>query len=88
MKRRLPTRTGAWIAAIAILMLAGGLARADYKSQCLAGIKSIEAAIAKNPPQPLLDRLKQALDSAQQEEVESDWGECVHAIKKAKLPKK
>jgi hypothetical protein len=38
--------------------------------------------------QPVLDQLKKALDAAQQEEVESDWDECVHAIKKAKLPKK
>lgn len=88
LERRLPMRKGVWIAAMAILMLAGGLARADYKSQCLAGIKAIEAAIAKNPPKPVLDRLKQALGSAQQEEVESDWDECVDAIKQAKLPKK
>ena len=81
-------RTGIWIATMAFLMLTGGLARADYKSQCLAGIKAIEAAIAKNPPKPVLDRLKQALDSAHEEEVESDWDECVDAIKKAKLPKK
>jgi hypothetical protein len=81
-------RKGVWVATMSILMLTGGLARADYKSQCLAGIKAIEAAIAKNPPQPVLDQLKKALDSAQQEEVESDWDECVHAIKKAKLPKK
>jgi hypothetical protein len=81
-------RKGIWIAAMAILMLAGGLARADYKSPCLAGIKAIKAAIAKNPPKPVLDRLKQALESAQQEEVESDWDECVDAIKQAKLPKK
>jgi hypothetical protein len=81
-------RKEVWIAAMAILMLAGGLARADYKPQCLAGIKAIEGAIAKNPPKPVLDRLKQALDSAQQEEVESDWDECVDAIKKVKLPKK
>jgi hypothetical protein len=81
-------RKGVWVATMSILMLTGGLARADYKSQCLAGIKAIEAAIAKNPPQPVLDQLKKALDSAQQEEVESDWDECVHAIKKGKLPKK
>jgi hypothetical protein len=32
--------------------------------------------------------LKKTLDTAQQEEVESDWDECIRAIKKAKLPKK
>jgi hypothetical protein len=35
-----------------------------------------------------LDQLQQALDSAQQEEIESDWDECVAAIRKVKLPKK
>jgi hypothetical protein len=43
-------RKGVWVATMSILMLTGGLARADYKSQCLAGIKAMEAAIAKNPP--------------------------------------
>lgn len=81
-------RKGVWVATVSILMLTCGSARADQKSQCLAGIKAIEAAIAKNPAKPVLDRLKRALDSAQQEEAESDWDECVDAIKKAKLPKK
>jgi hypothetical protein len=43
---------------------------------------------SQNPAKPVLDRLKKALDSAHQEEVESDWDECVDAIKRAKLPEK
>ena len=81
-------RNRTWLAAVAILVLAGSPALADDKSACLAGIKSIKAAIARHPPKPVLDQLQQALDSAQQEEIESDWDECVAAIRKVKLPKK
>jgi hypothetical protein len=81
-------RNRTWLAAVAILVLAGSPALADDKSACLAGIKSIKAAIARHPPKPVLDQLQQALDSAQQEEIESDWDECVAAIRKAKLPKR
>lgn len=77
-----------WLTAAAFLLLTGSLAQADDKSQCLSGIKAIKAAIAKKPPQPVLDRLKRALDSAQQEEFESDWDECLDAVKQAQLPKR
>ena len=38
-------RNGVWVATMSLLILIGGSARADYKSQCLAGIKAIEAAM-------------------------------------------
>lgn len=75
-----------WLATVAILLLAGPNAWADDKSACLAGVKAIKAAIAKNPPKEALDRLQKALDSAQQEVFESDWDECLDYIKAAKLP--
>ncbi len=81
-------RNRAWLATVAILVLAGSLARADDKSACLAGIKAIKAAIARHPPKPELDQLQEALNSAEQEEIESDWDECVAAIRKVNLPKK
>ena len=81
-------RNRIWLAAAAFLLLIGSSAWADDRSQCLAGIKAIKAAIAKKPPQPALDRLKRALDSAQQEEFEKDWDECLDAIKQAGLRKK
>ena len=81
-------RNRVWLAAVTILILAGSPALADDKSACLAGIKSIKAAIAQHPAKPVLEQLQQALDSAQQEEIESDWDECVAAIRKVKLPKK
>jgi hypothetical protein len=77
-----------FLAAAALLLLTASSAWADDRSQCLAGIKAIKAAIAKKPAQPVLDRLKRALDSAQQEEFEKDWGECLDAIKEAQLPKR
>ena len=40
------------------------------------------------PPPPVLDQLKRALESAQQEEFEKDWDECVDAVKQAGLRKK
>lgn len=81
-------RNRALLAVVAILLLAGSPARTDDKSACLAGIKSIKAAIARHPAKPVLDQLQSALDSAQQEEIESDWDECIAAVRKAKLPKK
>jgi hypothetical protein len=77
-----------WPAVVAIVLLVGSPARADDKSACLAGIKSIKAAIARHPAKPVLDQLQAALASAEQEEIESDWDECVAAIRKAKLPKR
>ncbi|HZR59538.1 MAG TPA: hypothetical protein VFA80_01080 [Xanthobacteraceae bacterium] len=81
-------RNRIWLAVAAFLLLTGSSAWADDRSQCLSGIKAIKAAIAKKPPQPALDRLKRALDSAQQEEFEKDWDECLDAIKQAGLRKK
>jgi hypothetical protein len=83
-----PMRNRVWLAAVAIVVLVGSPARADDKAACLAGITEIKAAIARHPPKPVLDRLQQALDSATQEEIESDWDECVAAARSAKLPKK
>jgi hypothetical protein len=80
-------RNRAWLAAVAFLVLAGSPAWADDKSACLAGITAIKAAIARHPAKPVLDQLQQALDTAVQEETESDWNECVAAIRKVKLPK-
>jgi hypothetical protein len=80
-------RNGAWFIAITFLLLSGTFAFADDKSECLDGIKAIKAAVAKKPPKPVLDKLKRALDSAEQEEFEGDWDERVAAVRQAKLPK-
>jgi hypothetical protein len=77
-----------WFIAITFLLLSGTFAFADDKSECLDGIQAVKTAIAKKPPKPVLDRLKRALESAEQEEFEGDWDECLAAVRKAKLPKK
>jgi hypothetical protein len=81
-------RNGALFIAITFVLLSGTFAFADDKSECLDGIKAIKAAVAKKPPKPVLDRLKRALDSAEQEEFEGDWDECVIAVRQAHLLKK
>ena len=75
-------------AAVTALLLSSGLAYADDKSTCLTGVQALKAAIAKKPPQAELDRLKQALSSAEQEVMEGDWDECADIIKKATPAKK
>jgi hypothetical protein len=77
-----------WLATAMALTLTTSSAFADDKSECLAGVQAIKAAIAKRPPKETLDRLQKALDSAQQEVFESDWDECVTYIKQANLPKR
>ena len=81
-------RNGAWFFGIMFVLLSGTFAFADDKSECLDGIKAIKAAVAKNPPKPVLDRLKRALDTAEKEEFEQDWDECVAAVRQEHLPKK
>jgi hypothetical protein len=87
-RRTITMRNMTWLAAIAILLLAGNNAWANDKSACLAGVNAIKAAIAKKPPKETLDRLQKALGSAQQEVFESDWDECLDYIKAAQQPKK
>ena len=70
------------------MLMQSPAAFADDTSECLAGIRAIKAAIARHPPKPALDALQQALAAAEQEEIESDWDECVTAVRKAELPKR
>ena len=81
-------RHGGWFITVTFVLFSGTFAFADDKSECLDGIKAIKTAIAKKPPKPVLDRLKQALGNAEQEEFEGDWDECLAAVKQARLPKK
>ena len=81
-------RNRAWLAAVAILVLAGSPVWADDEAECLAGIKAIKAAIARHPPKDQQGGLQQALKAAEQEVNEGDWFECVTAVRKTNLPKK
>jgi hypothetical protein len=44
----------------------------------------IKAEIAKNPPKPVLDRLKKALRTAERELKEGEYDECLDAVNDAK----
>jgi hypothetical protein len=65
-----------WMAAIVGLMLAAGPASANDKADCLKGIKKLQAV--KNPT----EKQKKTLADAEQEEIEADWNECKHVLKK------
>jgi len=66
------------------LAFAASNAWADDKSECTAGLQLIKAAIAKKPANPVLNRLQEALKTAEQEVDEGDWDECVAAIRQGK----
>lgn len=72
------------VAGITALLLAAAPALADDKTECQSGIRMIKAQIAKKPSKPVLDKLQQALKTAEQEVIEGDWDECVAAVKEAR----
>ena len=71
------------VAAVSLALTAPG-ALADDQAECLSGIEMLKVEIAKNPPKPVLDQLKKALEKAEQEVVEGDWDECLDAIEEGK----
>jgi hypothetical protein len=57
---------------------------ADQKSDCMKGIAMIKVELKKKHPQPVLERLRKALDSAQTEVAENDWPECLDFVTSAR----
>jgi hypothetical protein len=90
--RPITRKHGLGVGVVSVLLtLTAPVARAaDDKAECNAGIERIKAEIAKKPAKRVLDRLQKALKAAEQEVGESDWDECVAAIREGKkaLPKK
>jgi hypothetical protein len=43
--------------------------------------QALKSQIARHPPKEVLGGLPKALDAAEQEQIESDWHECVAAIR-------
>ena len=70
--------------ALPVLAVLAGPAWADDKADCLAGVDMIKAEIAKNPPKPVLDRLRKALRDAERELKEGEFDECLDAVNDAK----
>ena len=78
------------IVTVVVALTAPAARAADDKAECTAGIELIKAEIAKKPAKRVLIRLQKALKAAEREVGESDWDECVGAIREGKksLPKK
>ena len=72
-----------WPGVMAALLMACP-AWSDEKSECISGIAAIRREIARKPPMPVRKKLEQALSSADQEVFESDWDECVAAVRKGR----
>ena len=70
--------------ALPILAILAAPAWADDRSDCIAGIDMIKVEIAKNPPKPVLDRLRKALRDAERELKEGEFDECLDAVNDAK----
>ena len=70
--------------ALPILAVLAWPAWADDKADCQAGIDMIKAEIARNPPKPVLDRLRKALRIAERELEEGEYDECLDAVNDAK----
>jgi hypothetical protein len=71
------------IAAI-VIVAAGDIASADDQAECRAGIEMVKSEMAKKPPQVTLTKLQSALRVAERELRESEFDECVDAVKDAR----
>jgi glucose-6-phosphate isomerase len=73
---------------LSLLTLAGLLAAApafaDDKAACQDGIAMIRDALAKNPSEASLPKLKKALRVAEREQGEGEYDECLDAVGDAK----
>ncbi len=67
-----------------VLIALPGPAFADSKADCTKGVAMIKAELAKKHPAAVREQLKKALDSAEGEVVENDWGECLDYVAAAR----
>ncbi len=67
-----------------VLIALSGPAFADSKADCTKGVAMIKAELAKKHPAAVREQLKKALDSAEGEVVENDWGECLDYVAAAR----
>jgi hypothetical protein len=73
---------------IALVVLSLGLTApalaADDAASCAAGITMIRDALAANPPEAAVPKLKKALKNAEREQREGEFDECLDAVADAK----
>ena len=66
------------------LILAGPAFAADDASTCAEGIAMIRDALALNPPEAALPKLRKALRVAEREQKEGEFDECLDAVAEAR----
>ncbi|MFE1600343.1 hypothetical protein [Methylobacterium sp. ID0610] len=71
------------LAALA-LGLSASAAQADDAAACRDGITMIKAELAKAPAEPLQRSLRKALRSAEREQGEGEFDECMDAVRDAR----
>lgn len=62
------------------LVVAGPVLAADDASSCAEGIAMIRDALALNPPESALPKLRKALRVAEREQKEGEFDECLDAV--------
>ena len=62
------------------LVLTGPALAADDAASCAEGITMIRDALALNPPESTVPKLKKALRVAEREQKEGEFDECLDAI--------
>ena len=66
------------------LFAAGPALAADDASSCAEGITMIRDALALNPPETAVPKLKKALRVAEREQKEGEFDECLDAVSDAR----
>lgn len=69
---------------VACLLAAGPALAADDASSCAEGITMIRDALALNPPEAAVPKLKKALRVAEREQKEGEFDECLDAVADAR----
>jgi hypothetical protein len=73
-----------WLLAPAVFALASTPVSANQQSDCNSGIAMIKSELNKEHAPAVLERLRKALDGAENEAAESDWGECMDHVAAAR----
>lgn len=66
------------------LVLASPALAADDASSCAEGITMIRDALALNPPETAVPKLRKALRVAEREQKEGEFDECLDAVADAR----
>lgn len=75
---------GIGLAALFGLFLSTPVLAADDASSCAEGITMIRDALAMNPPDVAVPKLKKALRNAEREQREGEFDECLDAVSDAR----